>query len=165
MHITLAFQSFRVKILTTLAMTASQQDAYLDAMHGTSKTLGPYSNANQEGTSANTMGSTTAAGHGDHPKDHPYDPNLHLPSRRYGPQQEDLDGEQMADPGEGRVMDSQLDKKHAGWGAEDSLTEGLERKKSEQAKRRAEFEEGRKRGYDVDGGGRWRVADEDLGAV
>lgn len=146
-------------------MSASHQTSYLNTMHGTSTKLGPYSNANQEGTSENTVGSTTAAGHGDHPRDHANDANQELPSRKYGPPQEDLDGEKMAAPAEGRVMDAQLKKKHAGWGEQDSLTMSLERKKAEQARRREVTEEARRSGYDVDGGASWRTVDEDSSAV
>lgn len=71
----------------------------------------------------------------------------------------------MADAGEGKVMDEQLEKKHAGWGGEDSLTEGLERKKKEQAEMRHTLEDERRRGRDVDGGGVVRTADEDTSAV
>ncbi|OAF59054.2 hypothetical protein VC83_04294 [Pseudogymnoascus destructans] len=131
---------------SALTMTASQQTTYLNAIHGTSTILTPTTNANQPGTSANTMGSTTASGHGPHPSDHP--PNAHpiLPTRRVGPPQAELEGEQMADPGEGRVMDAQLQKKGGGWGEEDSLTEGLERKKREQEGERGRCEEERRRG-------------------
>ncbi|KAL5347400.1 hypothetical protein ACLOAV_007712 [Pseudogymnoascus australis] len=147
-------------------MTDPQQTAYLNAIHGTSTTLGPSTNTNQPGTSAGTVGSTTACGHGDHPHDHANDTGVVLPTCRYGPQQEDLDGEQqMADAGEGKVMDEQLEKKHAGWGGEDSLTEGLERKKKEQAEMRHTLEDERRRGRDVDGGGVVRTADEDTSAV
>ncbi|KFY16751.1 hypothetical protein V492_01118, partial [Pseudogymnoascus sp. VKM F-4246] len=110
-----------------------QQTTYLNAIHGTSTTLGPSTNANQPGTSANTVGSTTASGHGSHPHDHAAaNSGLVMPTCRVGPQQGDLEGETMADAGEGRVMDAQLEKKRAGWGGEDSLTGELERKKSEQ---------------------------------
>ncbi|KFY86898.1 hypothetical protein V500_07318 [Pseudogymnoascus sp. VKM F-4518 (FW-2643)] len=146
-------------------MTASQQTAYLNAIHGTATTLGPSTNANQPGTSAGTVGSTTACGHGDHPHDHANDTGLVLPTCRIGPQQEDLDGEQMADPGEGKVMDEQLEKKHAGWVGEDSLTAELDRKKREQAAKRERFEEERRRGRDVDGGGAVRLVDDDTSAV
>lgn len=71
----------------------------------------------------------------------------------------------MADAGEGKVMDAQLEKKRAGWGGEDSLTGGLERKKKEQAGERDRYEKERRRGRDVDGGGVVRVTDEDTGAV
>ena len=70
----------------------------------------------------------------------------------------------MADPGEGKVMDEQLEKKHAGWGGEDSLTAELDRKKREQAAERERFEE-RRRGRDVDGGGAVRLVDDDTSAV
>ncbi|KFY52819.1 hypothetical protein V497_08439 [Pseudogymnoascus sp. VKM F-4516 (FW-969)] len=146
-------------------MAAPQQSTYLNAIHGTSTTLGPSTNANQPGTSANTVGSTTASGHGSHPHDHANDSGLTLPTRRYGPQQDDLEGNQMADRGEGAVMDAQLGKKGAGWGSEDSLTGEMERKKEEQRGERERFEEDRRRGRDVDGGGPFRGEDEDLGAV
>ncbi|KFY70769.1 hypothetical protein V499_08959, partial [Pseudogymnoascus sp. VKM F-103] len=113
-------------------MTTSQQTTYLNAIHGTSTTLTPTTNANQPGTSANTMGSTTASGHGSHPHDHPRNGPPILPTRGIGPPQAELEGEQMADPGEGAVMDAQLGKKSAGWGEEDSLTREMERKKREQ---------------------------------
>ncbi|OBT46954.1 hypothetical protein VE00_02450 [Pseudogymnoascus sp. WSF 3629] len=145
-------------------MATSQQTTYLNAIHGTRTTLTPTTNAHQPGTSANTMGSTTASGHGPHPPDHP--PNTHpiLPTRRVGPPPDQLEGEQMADPGEGAVMDAQLGKKGAGWGEEDSLTGGLERKRREQEGERGRWGEERRAGRDV-GGGEVRGVDEDTGAV
>ncbi|OBT80402.1 hypothetical protein VF21_00777 [Pseudogymnoascus sp. 05NY08] len=145
-------------------MTTSQQTTYLNAIHGTSTTLTPTTNAHQPGTSANTMGSSTASGHGPHPPDHPH--NTHpIPSRCVGPPQSELEGEQMADPGEGAVMDAQLEKGRAGWGEEDSLTGGMERKKREQEGERGRWGEERRGGRDVDGGGEARGVDEDTGAV
>ncbi|OBT66352.1 hypothetical protein VE03_04841 [Pseudogymnoascus sp. 23342-1-I1] len=146
-------------------MTAPQQTTYLNAIHGTSTTLGPSTNTNQPGTSEGTVGSTTAAGHGAHPHDHANASDLVFQPRRVGPPPEELEGDKMADPGEGKVMTEQLEKKRAGWGGEYSLTEGLERKKREQAGMRERLEEERRRGRDVDGGGRLRAADDDTSAV
>ena len=50
----------------------------------------------------------------------------------------------MRPPGEGEVMAAQLDKKNAGWGEQDSMTEGLDRMKAEQKSVRAEIKEERK---------------------
>lgn len=62
-------------------------------------------------------------------------------------------------------MDEQLEKKRAGWVGEDSLTAELERKKREQAGERGRFEEERRMGRDVDGGGAARMVDDDTSAV
>ncbi|OBT86017.1 hypothetical protein VE02_05554 [Pseudogymnoascus sp. 03VT05] len=144
-------------------MATSQQTTYLNAIHGTRTTLTPTTNAHQPGTSANTTCSTTASGHGSHPHDHPN--NTHpIPSRRIGPPKSELEGEQMADRGEGAVMDAQLEKKQAGWGGEEELAGGMERKKREQEGERERWGEERRRGKDV-GGGEVRGVDEDTGAV
>lgn len=82
-----------------------------------------------------------------------------------GVQNEDLDGEQMAAPGEGKVMDAQLDKKNAGWGEQDSLTGDLDRKKEEQREAREGVKDERAKGGDVDGGAGGRIESEGLGSV
>ncbi|KAI9876807.1 MAG: hypothetical protein M1830_005681 [Pleopsidium flavum] len=63
-----------------------------------------------------------------------------------------LDGEQMRMPGEGRVYEAQLEKgKVAGFGEEESLTSGLERKKEEQKGMREEVKGQREKEVDVGG--------------
>lgn len=71
----------------------------------------------------------------------------------------------MRAPGEGDVMAAQLDKKNAGWGEQDSMTDGLDRMKAEQKSARDEIKEDRKQGGNVDGGAGKRTENEGLGAV
>lgn len=129
--------------------------------------FGPNSGSSSKPTPANSVGSATAAGHGQHPDDHSdgRDSNATLPGSKVGPQNEDLEGEQMATLGEGDVMDAQLDKKNAGWGEQDSLTSGLDRKKKEQAEKREEIKDAREAGENVDGGQGVRYENEGLGSV
>ena len=87
-----------------------------------------------------------------------------MPNSRVGPQQEDLDGEQMRAPGEGEIMNSQLNKENAVWGEQDSLTSDLDRKKAEKKGAREDMKEQR-RGGDVDGGAGSRVENEGMGPV
>lgn len=75
-----------------------------------------------------------------------------MPSSKIGPPKEDIEGEQMHAPGEGDVMDSQLDKKNAGWGEEGSYTGDLDRQKDEQKSARDEIKSARQDGANVDGG-------------
>lgn len=114
-----------------------------------------------------TVGSSTAYGHGQHPDDHSdgRDSNATLPGSKVGPQNEDLEGEQMRAAGEGDVMQAQLDKKNAGWGEQDSLTDDLDRKKAEQKEARESIKTDRQQGADVDGGSGGRLQNEGLGSV
>jgi len=88
-----------------------------------------------------------------------------MPGTKYSVPQEDLEGQQMATLDERKVMHAQLDKKHAGWGDEESLTSDLDRKKVEQQAERDRIEAERMEGYDVDGGPSERMGNEDLSAV
>lgn len=112
-----------------------------------------------------SVGSTTAAGHGDHPKDNADDSNATLPNSRIGPQNKDLQGEQMRAPGEGEVMRAQLDKKNAGWGEQGSLTGDLERQKAEQQGARESIKAKRAAGAGVDAGAGNRTDNEGLSVV
>ena len=112
-----------------------------------------------------SVGSATAAGHGDHPKDNADETGVTLPSSKIGPPKEDLDGEQMAVYGEGKVMHAQLDKKNAGWGEEGSYTSNLDRQKAEQKGAREEVKSARAAGQSVDGGAGGRTQNEGLGSV
>lgn len=112
-----------------------------------------------------SVGSATAAGHGDHPQDNADDSNARLPGSKVGPQQEDLDGEQMRAPGEGEIMDAQFNKKNAGWGEEASFTSDLDRQKAEQQAKRDEIKARREAGESVDGGAGNRVANEGINSV
>lgn len=118
-----------------------------------------------EATPGMSAGSATAAGHGDHPKDNADDSNATLSSSKYGPQREDLDGEQMRPPGEGEVMQAQLDKKNAGWGEQDDMTSGLDRMKEEQKGAREDIKAERKQGENVDGGAGNRLENEGISQV
>ena len=80
-----------------------------------------------------------------------------MPGSKVGPQQEDLDGEQMRMAGEGQVMDAQFNKKNAGWGEQDSLTSDLDRKKAEQQGAREEILAERCHRGNVDGGAGRRI--------
>jgi len=112
-----------------------------------------------------SVGSTTAAGHGDHPQDNADDGNATLPNSKIGPQNEDLEGEQMRAPGEGDVMRAQFDKKNAGWGEQNSLTGGLDRQKAEQEEARESIKAQRAAGAGVDGGSGGTCDNEGLSAV
>jgi len=101
-------------------------------------------------------------GHGDHPKDNADDSNATLPGLKIGPQNEDLEGEQMRAAGEGDVMHAQLDKKNAGWGEQGSLTSGLDRQKAEQKGAREQIQQERRGGASVDGSAGNRVENEGL---
>lgn len=112
-----------------------------------------------------SVGSATAAGHGDHPQDNADDSNASKSTSKVGPQKEDLDGEQMRAPGEGEVMQAQFAKKNAGWGEEGSYTSDLDRQKAEQKGDREDIKAARSVGENVDGGAGGRVANESLNGV
>lgn len=111
------------------------------------------------------MGSATAAGHGDHPQDNADDSNATLSGSKLGPQNEDLEGEQMRAAGEGEVMNAQFNKKNAGWGEQDSLTSALDRQKAEQKSAREDIKASRQEGANVDDGAGKRAENEGLGSV
>lgn len=148
-------------------MSASQDQAPLNAARGAGTTFGPDdTNDSSTATPEMSVGSTTAAGHGDHPNDKNADvSNVSLSNSRVGPQQEDLDGEQMRAPGEGQIMDAQFEKQNAGWGEQGSLTSDLDSQKEEQKDARDEIQSARKAGESVDGGAGNRVESEGLGSV
>ena len=148
-------------------MSASQDQSPLKAARGAGTTFGPDSTSEPStATPSMSVGSATAAGHGDHPDDKNADvSNVSLPNSRLGPQQGDLDGEQMRAPGEGEVMDAQLDKKNAGWGEQSSLTSNLDRQKAEQNDSREEIKEQRRAGEKVDGSAGGRVENEGMSSV
>lgn len=147
-------------------MSASQNQSSLNSARGAGTTFGPSdTKSSSTATPATSVGSATAAGHGDHPQDNADDSNAVLSGSKVGPQQEDLDGEQMRAPGEGEVMDAQFNKKNAGWGEEGSFTSDLDRQKEEQKGAREEVKAARKQGESVDGGAGNRVANESLNSV
>ncbi|KAB8292420.1 hypothetical protein EYC80_008148 [Monilinia laxa] len=147
------------------ASSASQNQSSLNSVPvGT--TFGPNSGAPAStATPGMSVGSATAMGHGEHPKDKADDSNARLPSSKVGPQQEDLDGEQMRASGEGEVIGAQFDKKNAGWGEEGSYTSDLDRKKADQKEAREKIKSQREQGIDVDGGAGGRLANEGLASV
>jgi len=145
-------------------MSASQDQSSLNSARGAGTTFGPNSGVGK-GTPGTSVGQATLAGHGQHPKDLGDDSNAVLPGSKIGPQQEDLDGEQMRAPGEGEVFRAQLDKKDQGWGEQDSLTSGLDRKKAEQQSARDEIKQERKAGGNVDGQTGGRVENEGLASA
>ena len=116
-------------------------------------------------TSGLSNGSATAAGHRDHPKDDADNRDVIMPNLRIGPQNEDLEGEKMAPPGNGNVMAAQLNKSNAGWGQEISLTKELERQKTEQREAREKVRNERMSGTNVDGGAGWRGLDDGTDAA
>jgi hypothetical protein len=88
-----------------------------------------------------------------------------MPGYRVGPQNEDLEGEQMRAPGEGDIMNAQFDKKNAGWGEQGSLTSDLDRQKAEQQGAREEVKAARSQGTNVDEGAGNRVENEGIDAI
>ncbi|TAQ87391.1 hypothetical protein B7494_g4282 [Chlorociboria aeruginascens] len=138
-------------------MSASQNQSSLNS-------VGPNDTSSQA-TPAMSEGLATAAGHGDHPQDNADDSNASLSASKVGPQQEDLEGENMRAPGEGEVMNAQFDKKNAGWGEQGSLTSNLGRQKAEQKGAREEIQDDRRAGKNVDGGAGGRTENEGLGQV
>jgi len=146
-------------------MSASKDQSVLNSARGAGASFGPDSNADAKGTPGMSAGSATAAGHGEHPRDNADDGNATLSNSKIGPQQDDLQGDQMRAPGEGEVMEAQLDKKQAGWGEQESLTSDLDRKKAEQQGAREEIQDSRKQGANFDSGAGERVENEGLSAV
>lgn len=145
-------------------MSASQNQSGLgQAPAGT--TFDQNTNSQSSGTPSTSVGSATAAGHGQHPADKGDDSNASLSSSKYGVQKEDLEGEQMAIYGEDQVINAQLDKRNAGWGEQDSLTGNLDRMKAEQKEKREEVKEQRQQGQSVDGGAGNRLDNEGLSSV
>jgi hypothetical protein len=159
--------SNQVNSSSHITMSASQDQTPLNAARGAGTTFGPDSNNDPStATPSMSVGSATAAGHGDHPNDKNADvSNVSMPNSKVGPQQGDLDGEQMRAPGEGEVMDAQFEKKNAGWGEQGSLTSDLDRQKAEQKGAREGIKEERRAGGNVDGGSEGRVENEGIGSV
>jgi hypothetical protein len=145
-------------------MSASQDQSALNSS-STGARFGPDSNSSAKGTPFQSVGSATAAGHGDHPQDNADVSNVTMPGSKVGPQQEDLEGEQMRMAGEGEVMNAQFDKQNAGWGEQDSLTSDLDRKKAEQQNAREAIQAERRHGRNVDGGAGGRTENEGLSQV
>jgi hypothetical protein len=143
-------------------MSASQNQSELNSTTKSGAHFNPSSNSDAPGTPFQSAASATAAGHGSHPKDNADESNVKLPGSRVGPQQEDLEGEQMRMAGDGQVMDAQFNKKDAGWGEQDSLTSDLDRKKAEQQGARKEVQAERYQGQNVDGGAGGRIENEGL---
>jgi len=147
-------------------MSASENQSSLNQARGAGTSFGPNDTVDSsKATPGMSVGSATAMGQGDHPKDNADDSNATLPNSRVGPQNEDLEGEQMRAPGEGEVMAAQFDKKNAGWGEQDSLTSGLDRQKAEQKGAREDIQQQRQGGANVDGGAGNRVENEGLSQV
>lgn len=143
-------------------MSASQDQSSLNSSSGAGVRFDPSSNSAAEGTPFQSAASATAAGHGDHPQDNADESNVTMPGSKVGPQQEDLEGEQMRGAGEDQVMDAQLNKQNAGWGEQESLTSDLDRKKAEQQGAREEIQAERRHGSNVDGGAGGRIENEGL---
>jgi len=147
-------------------MSASENQSSLNSSRGAGTTFGPNdTRPSSEATPEMSVGSTTAAGHGEHPQDNADETGVKMPSSKIGPPKEDLDGEQMAVYGEGEVMHAQLNKKNAGWGEEGSYTSDLDRMKAEQKGARQEIKSQRAAGDSVDGGAGGRTQNEGLGSV
>jgi len=147
-------------------MAASRDQSSLNSTQGAGTTFGPNDvNSSETATPEMSAGSTTAAGHGQHPKDNADDSNATLPGSKVGVQNEDLEGEQMRAAGEGDVMGAQLNKKNAGWGEQGSLTSDLDKKKAEQKGAREQIKAERREGANVDGGAGNRTENEGLGSV
>jgi len=147
-------------------MSTSKNQSSLNSSAGAGTTWGPNdTNPSSTATPGMSVGSATAMGHGDHPRDNADDSNASLPNSKLGPQNEDLEGEQMRAAGEGEVMDAQLDKKDAGWGEQGSLTSDLDKQKAEQKKARDGIKAARQDGVNVDGGAGNRTENEGMGSV
>jgi hypothetical protein len=147
-------------------MSTSQNHSGLTKARGAGTALGPNDvNPSSEATPAMSVASATAAGHGQHPRDLGDDSNATLPGSKVGPQNEDLDGEQMRTSGEGEVMDAQFNKKNAGWGEQQSMTGNLDRQKAEQKGAREEIKAARMEGANVDGGAGDRMENEGMSSV
>lgn len=147
-------------------MSASQDQSSLNSARGARTTFGPNdTKPSSTATPGMSVGSATAAGHGDHPQDNADDSNATLPGSKVGPQNEDLDAQQMGAAGEGAVMDAQFNKKDAGWGEQGSLTSDVDRQKAEQKSAREGVKAARQGGENVDGGAGNRVESEGMGAV
>jgi len=147
-------------------MSASKDQSSLNSARGAGTTFGPNdTNPSSTATPGMSVGSATAAGHGDHPQDNADDSNATMPGSKVGPQNEDLEGEQMRAAGEGEIMDAQFNKKDAGWGEQGSLTSDLDRQKAEQKKAREGVKAARQGGENVDGGAGNRVENEGIGSV
>jgi hypothetical protein len=112
-----------------------------------------------------SVGSATAAGHGQHPRDLADDSNATLSGSKIGPQNEDLEGEQMRASGEGEIMNAQFNKNNAGWGEQGSMTSDLDRQKAEQKDAREGIKAARQQGANVDGGAGNRVENEGMSSV
>jgi hypothetical protein len=141
-------------------MSASQNQSELNSTTRAGAHFDPTSNSDASSTPFQSAASATAAGHGPHPQDNADESNVSLPGSRIGPQQEDLEGEQMRMAGEDQVMDAQFNKKNAGWGEQDSLKSDLDRKKAEQQGARREIQAERYQGQNVDGGAGGRIENE-----
>ncbi|KAH6670433.1 hypothetical protein B0J14DRAFT_628325 [Halenospora varia] len=136
-------------------MFASKDQSSLNTARGAGATFGPNdTDDSSKATPATSVGSATAAGHGQHPQDMGDDSNTILPGSK-----------QMRAPGEGEVMDAQFDKKNAGWGGQANLTSDLDRQKAEQKSAREDIKAARNGGANVDGGLGRRVENEGLNAV
>jgi hypothetical protein len=147
-------------------MSASQNQSSLNDARGAGTTFGPNDTSNSSSaTPAMSVGSATAYGHGDHPKGDKDDSNATMPGSKVGPQNEDLDGEQMAVLAEGKVMDAQFNKKNAGWGEQNDLTSNLDRQKEEQKEARENIKAQRASGANIDDGAGNRLGNEDLSAA
>jgi len=147
-------------------MSASNDQSSLNSSRGAGTTFGPNdTNPSSTATPGTSVGSATAAGHGEHPQDNADDSNATMPGSKVGPQNEDLGGEQMRAAGEGDVMDAQFNKKDAGWGEQGSLTNDLDRQKAEQNSAREGVKAARQGGANVDGGAGNRVENEGIGSV
>ncbi len=142
-------------------MSASQDQSSLSSSSGRAH-FDPSTNSSAESTPFQSAASATAAGHGDHPQDNADESNVIVPGSKVGPQQEDLEGEQMRMAGEGQVMDAQFNKQNAGWGEQASLTSDLDRKKAEQQGAREDIQAERRDGSSVDGGAGGRIENEGL---
>jgi hypothetical protein len=147
-------------------MSASKNQSSLNPSAGAGTTWGPNDiNPSSTATPGMSVGSATAMGHGDHPRDNADDSNASLPNSKLGPQNEDLEGEQMRAAGKGEVMDAQLDKKDAGWGEQGSLASDLDKQKAEQKKARDGIKAARQEGVNVDGGAGNRTENEGMSSV
>lgn len=132
-------------------MSASENQSSLNQAQGAGATWGPGDTKDSsEATPGMSVGSATAMGHGEHPTGDKDDRNATIAGSKVGPQNEDLEGEQMRAAGEGDIYRAQFNK--TGQGEERSLTSGLDRQKAEQQSSRESVKAERRGGGSVDGG-------------
>ncbi|KAF4628522.1 hypothetical protein G7Y89_g9632 [Cudoniella acicularis] len=76
-------------------MSASKDQSTLNSARAGTTFGANDTQDSSKATPATFVGSAAAAGHGDHPQGNADDSNATMPGSKVGPQNEDLEGEQM----------------------------------------------------------------------